>query len=141
VRPELTTRASHALEEHTGELALRIEAPTLPELFEEAGRALAESMRAENGPGLEHEERVTATAADREALLVAWLNELVYRAEVNRVLPGGFRIERLSDQRLEAVVRGRRFERLRNPVKAATYHGLSITQGAHGLVATVVLDV
>jgi hypothetical protein len=34
--------ARHSFGEHVGEVVLRIEAPTLRELFEEAGRALAE---------------------------------------------------------------------------------------------------
>ncbi len=137
------TRARHVLEEHTGELAIRIEAPTLPTLFEEAARALAATMRPANGnrSGAEQEERVTLGATDREALLVAWLNEIVYRSEVSHLLLHAFRIERLSDEHLDAVVRGRRVEHLRNPVKAATYHGLSITESDAGLTARVVLDV
>lgn len=34
--------ASHAFEEDAGEIRLRLDAPTLPELFAEAGGALAE---------------------------------------------------------------------------------------------------
>ena len=36
--------ARHTFEEHTGELALRMEAPTLRSLFEQAGKALSEAM-------------------------------------------------------------------------------------------------
>ena len=36
--------ASHRFGDHTGEVELTIEADTLPELFVEAGRALAELM-------------------------------------------------------------------------------------------------
>jgi SHS2 domain-containing protein len=39
------------------------------------------------------------------------------------------------------VVRGIRLERLRNPVKAATFHGLSIAESPEGFRATIVLDV
>ncbi len=89
----------------------------------------------------DHEEKVTVAAPDREALLVEWLNELVYRAEVSRVLPREFKIERLSERDLDAVVRGIRLERLRNPVKAATFHALSIAESPEGFRATIVLDV
>jgi putative phosphoribosyl transferase len=135
--------ARHAFEDHIGELALRIEAPTLPVLFEEAGRALSKAMGrgdTRSSP-TDHEEKMTVAAPDREALLVEWLNELVYRAEVSRVLPREFRIERLSERELDAVVRGVRVERLRNPVKAATFHGLSIVESPEGFRATIVLDV
>ncbi len=134
--------ARHAFEDHIGELALRVEAPTLPMLFEEAGRALSEAMGGDTGGSpVDHEEKMAVAAPDREALLVEWLNELVYRAEVSRVLPREFRIERLSERDLDAVVRGIRLERLRNPVKAATFHGLSIVESPEGFRATIVLDV
>ncbi len=138
-----TASARHTFEDHIGELALRIEAPTLPMLFEEAGRALSEAMGKGDtgGSPADHEERMTVAAPDREALLVEWLNELVYRAEVSRVLPREFRIERLSERDLAAVVRGVRLERLRNPVKAATFHGLSVAESPEGFRATIVLDV
>jgi len=134
--------AQYALEEHA-ELAIRIGAPTLAMLFREAGRALSEVMGRGGGSSLpvDYEEAATVTAPDREALLVGWLNELVYRAEVSHFLPKEFSIEQLSDQRLEAVVRGARVERFVNPVKAATFHGLSISGGSQGFRATIVLDV
>ncbi len=133
---------AHAFEEHLGELEIRIEAPSLPALFAEAGRALAEAM---HGSPLASpsgwSEDVVVTAVDREALLVEWLNELILRSEIAKVLFTEFEITRLSDRQLVAVIRGTRVERLRNPVKAATYHGLSIVERAGGVTATVILDV
>jgi SHS2 domain-containing protein len=134
--------ARHVIEEHTGELAIRLEAPTLRELFEEAGRALSATMRGRSVKNLPRAEvRIAVAAPDREALLVEWLNELVFRAESEHVLFTDFRVERLSDRELVATAGGRRVGRLRNPVKAATLHGLSVAEGAGGVGATVVLDV
>ena len=132
--------ASHTLEEHTGELKLRIEAPTLAELFAEAGRALAETMGpANDGPLVA--KRIEIEASDREALLVDWLNELVFLSEVEKAIFRELRVELPSDRRLEAFASGVKVERLRNPVKAATYHGLSVSERKDGFVATVVVDV
>jgi SHS2 domain-containing protein len=129
-------------EEHTGELAFRLEAPTLPALFEEAGRALCEAMR---GRGMRaaaaREERIAVAAPDRGALLVEWLNELVFRAEAGQVLFTDFHVERLSERELVARAGGVRVRRLRNPVKAATMHRLAVAEGTGGFTATVVLDV
>jgi SHS2 domain-containing protein len=52
-----------------------------------------------------------------------------------------FRIELASERRLVATASGAKVERLRNPVKAATYHGLAIAARPDGFVATVLLDV
>ncbi len=132
----------HVVEEHKGELALRIEAATLPGLFEEAARALSEAMRGDaDGAAAAWSRNLRVSSNDREALLVEWLNELVYQCEAEHVLVTEFHVDRLSDTELEARVRGVRVERLRNPVKAATFHRLSIAEGAGGFTAFVVLDV
>jgi SHS2 domain-containing protein len=135
-------RASHSFEEHRGELELRIDAPCLLEVFVEAARALAEVMHWTplDVPAAWNDE-VVVDAADREALLVEWLNELVFRSEVSKVDFTGIEITRLSDRQLAATIRGTRVERLRNPVKAATYHGLSIADRAGEVTAKVILDV
>lgn len=138
----MASAASHTFEEHRGELEIRIDAPSLPALFVEAARALAEVMQATplEAPTAWSDE-VVLDASDREALLVEWLNELVYRSEVAKAHFTEFEIGHLSDRRLVAGIRGTRVERLRNPVKAATYHGLSIVERAGGVTATVILDV
>jgi SHS2 domain-containing protein len=134
-------RATHTLEEHTGELKLRIEAPTLPEVFAEAGRALADAMGPPASDGPLVARAIELDASDREALLVDWLNELVFLSEVEKVIFREFRIELASERRLVATASGAKVERLRNPVKAATYHGLAIAARPDGFVATVLLDV
>lgn len=136
------SRARHVIEEHTGELAIRLEAPDLPALFEEAGRALCRRMRGRAlGRAPRAELAIAVTAPDREALLAEWLNELVFRAEAEHLLFTDFRVERLGERDLRATALGRRVSRLRNPVKAATLHGLSIAEGPRGAAATVILDV
>lgn len=135
-------RSVRAFEEHTGELKLRVEAPTLAELFEEAGRALADLMAGEAAAGVpEVTEHVVLTSPDREALLVDWLNELILRAEVHHVRFGEMRIERVTDRELSATAMGTPVDMLRNPVKAATFHELAVRASATGYEATVILDV
>ncbi|WP_242394355.1 archease [Anaeromyxobacter oryzisoli] len=138
----VTAAASHSFEEHRSELEIRIEAPSLPALFAEAGRSLVEVMHGTplEAPGAWSDE-IVVTARDREALLVEWLNELVFRAEVAKVLFTEFEIGRLSQRELVATVRGSRVSALRNPVKAATYHGLAIAAAGEGFTAKVILDV
>lgn len=138
----MTAGTGHSLEEHRGELEIRIDAPSLRALFAEAGRALTEVMHAtplEMPTGWSEE--VVVNARDREALLVEWLNELVFRSEVSKALFTEFEITHLSERQLVAALRGTRVRELRNPVKAATYHGLSIAEHAGGFTAKVILDV
>ena len=79
---------------------------------------------------------------DREALLAAWVDELVFLSEMHKRVWTHVRVERAEDTEAHAVVRGKRPSRLQTQVKAATFHDLSIVDRASGgLEATLVLDV
>lgn len=142
----MTIRGRHSWEEHTGEVLLEVTAPTPEELFAQAGRALAELLAGkeqltlhpatDTGP-----ESVVVDARDREALLVAWLNELVWRSETNKRVYSDFTVESVDDHRLVATVRGFEPNFIRTAVKAATLHRLRIQHDGDQLHATVVLDV
>ena len=87
---------------------------------------------------------IQVEAADREALLVSWLNELLYFFEVERFIPSRFEIERLDEDRLEAKVYGERIDlsrhQLNTAVKAATYHMLKIEE-EDGVRVQFILDI
>lgn len=135
--------ASHAFEEHTGELRLRVDAPTLAELFAEAGRALALLACGDRPlPPPEGEaEEVRLRSHDKAALFVDWLNELIFHTEAHDKVFSEFRFARLTDRDLDARIRGARVPEMRPLVKAATLHDLELTETPHGASATVVLDV
>ena len=88
---------------------------------------------------------VCLEAADREALLVAWLNELLYVYEVEKLVAARFTITDLSDTRLEAEVWGEPVNPSRHAfighVKAVTYHLLRMRPTEAGWEAQVVVDV
>ena len=133
---------THSFEEHTGEVLLRVVAPSLPQLFVEAGLALADLMAEQRAPSSrESPETVAIRAPDREALLVEWLNELIFRSETQQKIYDHIHITHLSDNELRAEIRGAFPERLRTSVKAATFHRLKIQPEVNGYSATVVLDV
>ncbi len=83
-------------------------------------------------------------STDTEALLVDWLNELIYLHTVGRWILVSGRIHIESGTRLVAVLEGEQFDsrrhHVRQEVKAATFHGLRITQVAGVWSANVVFD-
>jgi SHS2 domain-containing protein len=135
--------ASHVFEEHTGEVRLRLCAPSLAALFEEAARALAELMldhpaEHRSGPA----QRVAVHASDREALLVAWIDELIFLSETRKLVWAEPHVERMTDTDLEAVVHGIEPVALRTAVKGATMHDLVVRERqSQDFEATLVLDV
>ena len=87
---------------------------------------------------------IELTAADREGLLVAWLNELIYIFDSQNILFKRFDITSLSDTKLRASIYWERVDRLKHElktgVKAATYHMLKIDQN-DGYRAQVLFDI
>ena len=91
-----------------------------------------------------HRELVV-TAGDRESLLVSWLNELIYRFDVEYMLFKRIEIGYLAENEIRALCYGERVEpsrhKLKMGIKAATYHMLSIDRDDNSYKAQVILDV
>ena len=128
--------------DHTGELELRVDAATDADVLTDATLALAELLRGErpDAGGEPVTREVTVEADDRAQLLAAWLEELVFLAETEAVIPERVSFETLDERGLRARVEGRRGEPP-HLVKAVTYHRLSFDRSDSGWSATVVLDV
>jgi SHS2 domain-containing protein len=88
---------------------------------------------------------LTAEAGDREALLVAWLNELLYLYEAHGFVAADCAVRVDTEYALSAVVRGEDANPDRHVpighVKAATYHLLRVAPGARGWEVQAVVDV
>ena len=132
---------AHSFEEHTGELRVRLSAPTFGALLEEAGRALAELLADETPGELQAAERVELEDVDRVALLVHWLDELIFLSETRKRIYSDLRVLEAGERQVVAEVRGWPATRVRTQVKAATFHGLEVAAGPEGCSAEVVLDV
>lgn len=127
--------------EHTADWALEVWAPTLEALFVDAARGMFHlAGAAPGGPPVEPR-RLDLTAGDQEALLVAWLQELLYLSEAEGLVFDGFRINVLTDTRLQGEARGRPAARAGRPIKAVTYHNLSIRRVDEDYRVAIVFDV
>jgi len=127
--------------DHTSEVELEIEAAGELEVFEDAARALAELLGVNaDGTRTTVVRRVAAHAADRPALLAAWLEELVFLAESEGFVATRVVEVQLDGESLQATVAGV----LAAPpplVKAVTYHRLAFEPSDAGYFARVVFDV
>ncbi len=84
--------------------------------------------------------RLAVRAGDRASLLVAWLEELLWIAERDGVVPERVVTLALDDEGLRAEVIARPGPP-RPLVKAVTWHDLCFEPGGRGLQSRVVLDV
>jgi SHS2 domain-containing protein len=128
------------LDPDAAELKLTIRADSLPELFEEAARVVSRECGPVQGPPGEWES-IALTARDPGTLLVDWINELIGRSEVERRAFNDVRVKNVGDTTLEAEVRGRPVSEFTSPLKAATFHGLTLAREGDRWRAAVLIDV
>ena len=125
--------------DHTAEVELHIDADSEDAVFEDALRALAELVRDGRGPDRVSYD-IAVSAPDRATLLAGWLDELVFRAETDGLVPEAVERLQLGDSDLAATVRAHHGEP-RHLVKGVTYHRLSFDREGDRVRAVVVLDV
>ncbi len=130
--------------EHTADIGLVARGRTLAEVFANAASGLVDLTVDPEGLREQARMQVTVAAGEREALLVAWLNELLYLLDTQRFLPRRSRISELTDTHLAAELVGDTIDpgrhAVRRMIKAATYHGLSLNQADGMWEARVILD-
>jgi SHS2 domain-containing protein len=127
---------------HVGELGIRLRGGSIAEVLRQAALALAELLLpGRPPPGPERVYEIVLDAPDRAALLIDWLNELLFLAERDRWVPS--RIDSLdaTELHLSATARGPVLDRAPSLVKAATWHGLRFDVRDGGFEAEVLLDV
>ncbi|MEW5956227.1 MAG: archease [Chloroflexota bacterium] len=144
--PSQLTPSAHNVDfeeiEHTADWALRVRGRDLGELLLNAARGLNSLMVSDlSSIPLEVEEQFELEAIDAESLLVDWLSELAYWAEMERLVFHQFDLHRLTSTQLQATLRGGHAPHLKKHIKAVTYHNMEIIETETGLEVTVVFDV
>jgi SHS2 domain-containing protein len=136
---------------HTADIGLEVCGESLADLLATAAQAVF-SLIIEAGPSaVETEAEVLAEAetgarAEWEDVFVAWLQELLYRFEMEHLVPLEFDFAEAGPARVRARVGFGRFDPKRHragtEVKAVTYHELAVREEADGAwSARVILDV
>lgn len=134
--------------EHTADVGFRVEAPFLDALFARGARGLVALLLSTPPATADARETAELTALSREALLVAWLDEVLFLVQTRRRVPVApeVRIRRDGDGwSLRAIVPTAVLDPAahgwRTEVKATTFHGLALRERREGWRADVVFDV
>lgn len=133
--------------EHTADVGVELEADSYENLLSEGVLAFTDCLTEIDAIQVQLERQVDLTAASREALLVDWLNELVYLFEAESIL---FRRAELEVREMESGLalsgrlQGERYDPSRHPIKtlikAVTYHQLAVRSSNRGWTARVIFD-
>jgi SHS2 domain-containing protein len=140
-----TVRGNYETIEHTADIGIRVEANTLEELFALSACAMFDLMIDLPAVRPAHRAEISLEADSIEELLVTWLNELVFRADVSGMFFSRFEVDSVTENSLKASAMGEPYKADKHSVgqsvKAATYYELEISHSDRGWVATVIFDV
>jgi SHS2 domain-containing protein len=128
---------SYELVDHTADLAVRVRGRDLAHLAAELARATIDQLASVAEVGRTTTVPVTIEAPDREALLVALANELIYRRDAEGLLLPWLELHALDETRLVGELSGEPAAERHAPragLKAATYHELAVIDSADGFL-------
>ncbi len=129
---------------HTADTAIIVRGRSIEELFANAGRAffgLMFDMDNARGTGLV---RISVEGEGLADLLVSWLSELLAVFEVEGRVLVDFEVTVVGDREITASARSVALDELPligTPIKAVTYHGLTVGRRDDWWEATIVFDV
>lgn len=133
--------------EHTADVGLRVFADDLPDVFRTAAEGVFDYIVA-NRPevAVRETEELTLQAESSLDLLVAWLNELIFRSETRHRLYTRFDVTLAPDGlSLQATIGGEPVDPSRHvldhEVKAVTHHGETLEREGSGWRAELILDI
>jgi SHS2 domain-containing protein len=126
---------------HTADLRLKVSGRTSEELFRNALKGMASLMKAD-AKAHETARHFSVSATDQTALLIDFLNEALYLANVNKEVYTDVAFQSFSDVHCEGELIGTAVEEFDEDIKAATYHEAEIVRRQDGYwEVTIVFDV
>jgi SHS2 domain-containing protein len=127
--------------DHTADWSIRVRGATLPELFVNAATGMYSLVADLTSVPPTIERAIEVKGVDAEALLVNWLNELLYHTEMDGEVFCEFAIHSFEPTHLSSTARAGRGGNLKKHIKAVTFHNLSIVATGDGYEVTLVFDV
>lgn len=134
--------------EHPADLKIKASGQDLSEVFVNLALGVASQQLGVDDLGgataneSEWEELVLESES-LESLLIDWLNEILYRSDVNQKVYLDFKILQFSESpaKIKTKIRGQKVAQKKSEIKAATYHELEIQKTEGTREATVIFDI
>lgn len=135
----------YAFSDHTGDIAVDLEAPTAQGLFSTAGLALFEAIAETSRVEPRVARTVRASGDDLPEVLNRFLTELLVIFDEERLLLPHVAVHELDERSVVATAAGEAYDpgrhEGRTELKAVTWHQLAVTPGPPLWTARVVFDV
>ena len=129
--------------EHTADLGLEVVGGSLEHVFALAAAGMFAVFLAPPARNGDARVEIHVAADNREELLVAWLEDLIYRFDGEGLVPIAVEVEAVAETTLTgAMVVGKGRGRSTGPaIKAVTRHGLTLEPVSAGWRAVIYFDV
>jgi SHS2 domain-containing protein len=131
--------------DHTADLGVEITAASVEEIYAAAAFALFDLLADLSTVRAGIVREIDMTGEDAADLLVNFLREALYLWNGEGFLMKTCLVREAAPQRLKALLRGERFDparhKIKQEIKAVTYHQASVCETEKGWVARVVFDV
>jgi SHS2 domain-containing protein len=135
--------------EHTADAYVAAYGKDLTQAFENAAVAMFDVMTEVEKVNPLTEDHAEARGDDEQELLYSWLEALLVKSEVNRMLYSKFKISELTHDsggfRLKARIWGEKFDAKRHlqkvGIKAVTYHRMEIVKTPEKVTLKFILDI
>lgn len=135
----------YKLLDHTADIGIIAYGRDLPEVFVNAAYAMFDIITDIGRVAERDEVDLCISADDVEELLVAWLDELLYRCETEGLLFRRFVIDDMNDRSLRATAFGEKMDHtrheIRTEIKSVTYHQLKVERTDGEWRAQVIFDI
>ncbi len=130
--------------DHTADIAIEVNGGDITSLFLNCGNALFDLLYDVDDVSATETHTVNATGETPEELLINFLRELFFSIEVYGNVLNDITITKLTESAISAEVTGEKYDsdrhRLRNDIKAVTYHNVNIAKSECGLKVAIVFD-
>ena len=131
--------------EHTADVGITAYGEDMNQLYSNASLALFSLITDIQSIKENLQHQVEINSANRDNLLVEWLNELIYLFDAEHLLFNRCEIASLNNNQLKATCYGEKFDparhRIKMDVKAATYYMLEVVGDSKGYRAKVIFDI
>ncbi len=126
--------------EHKADIKFKITADNLNDLFEGALKGMADILVLKEDLTEEKiEKNIKVSSLDLSSLLVDFLSEILTFSDIEDCVFNEVKINDFKNNKIEAKISGFKFKKLKEEIKAVTYHQSRVEQNKDGQWEAVVL--
>lgn len=127
---------------HPADIRLEITASCKKDIFRGALEGMAYIIQPNvSQKSISKEEQIEIHSMNINTLLVDFLNEVLAKSDIYNSVFDSIKIEKLTDNSIKGIIKGRNVKEFSKEIKAATYHGLEIKENQGEWVVVVLFDI